>query len=91
MARHQKLQHQGFDGSTPGERATAAGYAWRAIAENIAAGPTTASEVVQMWLDSPGHCANIMSPSYTELGLAFAEDRETQSGVYWAQEFGRPR
>ena len=91
MARHQKLQHEGFDGSTPGERATAAGYAWRAIAENIAAGPTTASEVVQMWLDSPGHCANIMSPSYTELGLAFAEDRETQSGVYWAQEFGRSR
>jgi uncharacterized protein YkwD len=91
MARHRRLEHEGLDGSTPGDRARTAGYAWRAVAENIAAGPTTATEVVQMWLDSPGHCANIMSPDYTEMGLAFAEDRETQSGVYWAQAFGRPR
>lgn len=91
MAEHRKLQHEGFDGSTPGDRARAAGYAWRAVGENVAAGPTTAADVVTMWLKSPGHCANIMSPDYTEMGLAFAERRDRESGVYWAQSFGRPR
>ncbi|MET0983931.1 MAG: CAP domain-containing protein [Steroidobacteraceae bacterium] len=91
MAQHRKLQHEGFDGSTPAQRATAAGYSWRNVGENIAAGPATAGEVVAMWLKSPGHCANIMSPEFTQMGLAFAEDRKRESGVYWAQEFGRPR
>jgi uncharacterized protein YkwD len=91
MAKHRKLQHEGFDGSTPGERARAAGYAWRAVGENIAAGPTTAKSVVRLWLDSPGHCANLMSADYTEMGIAFAVDRQQASGVYWAQTLGRPR
>lgn len=91
MARHRRLQHEGSDGSTPAQRATVAGYSWHNIGENIAAGPTTAADVVAMWLESPGHCANIMSPAFTQMGLAFAEDRKGESGVYWAQEFGRPK
>lgn len=91
MAQQRKLQHEGIDGSTPAQRAAAAGYAWHAVGENIAAGPTTAAAVVQLWLDSPGHCANLMSPEFTQMGLAFASDNEHGSGVYWAQEFGRPR
>ncbi|MET0661220.1 MAG: CAP domain-containing protein [Steroidobacteraceae bacterium] len=76
---------------TPAQRATSACFSWRNVGENIAAGPTTAPDVVTLWLKSPGHCANIMSPEFTHMGLAFAEDRKRQSGVYWAQEFGRPR
>jgi uncharacterized protein YkwD len=91
MAQHRKLQHEGFDGSTPASRASAAGYAWRAVGENIAAGPVSAAEVVQMWLDSPGHCGNLMNRNFAEMGLAYAEEEQRETGVYWVQAFGRRR
>lgn len=89
MAAHEFLEHKGSDGSTPAERATRAGYQWRNIAENIAAGATTAESVMQGWLESPGHCANIMSPQYTEMGVSYVTDPDSQAGIYWAQVFGR--
>ena len=47
-------------------------YKWSAIGENIAAGTftNTAQKVVQQWLDSDGHCANLMSDFFTEVGMA---------------------
>jgi len=67
MARYSYFSHSGRDGSHVAERASHAGYPWRAIAENIAAGQMQADAAVQGWLNSPGHCANIMSPTYTEM------------------------
>jgi len=91
MARHNHFQHQGTDGSSPGERATRAGYRWSTVAENIAAGITTAEAVVKGWVESPGHCANIMGPQFTEMGVAYVTDLNSRDRIYWAQEFGRPR
>jgi uncharacterized protein YkwD len=91
MARHNMLEHTGSDGSRPDERVTRAGYKWRATGENIASGPTTPEEVMQGWLASPGHCENIMSPRFTEMGIAWVVDPKSQSGVYWAQAFGARR
>lgn len=91
MAAHDHFEHAGTNGSTPSQRATAAGYKWRNIAENIAAGPATADVAVDGWLDSPGHCANIMGAQYAEMGVAYAVNAKSQAGIYWAQEFGRPR
>lgn len=91
MARHSKLTHQGTDGSTPAERVTRERYAWRLVGENVASGPTTAEEVVQGWLDSPGHCANIMSERFTEMGIAWTVDAKSESGVYWSQVFATPK
>ena len=91
MATHSYFSHDGRDGSVPAQRATRAGYVWRATAENIAGGQTTAEAAVQGWIDSPPHCANLMGPQYTEMGVAFAVDSRSKLGIYWTQMFGTPR
>ncbi len=90
MARHGSLSHAGSDGSTPAERATRAGYRWKLVGENIAAGQPTPEQVVAEWLESPGHCSNIMDPAYAEMGVAFAYDARSEKGIYWSQVFGTP-
>jgi uncharacterized protein YkwD len=91
MAKHDHFEHRGTDGSSPADRAARAGYRWRHIAENIAAGAPTARDVVQGWLDSPGHCANIMGAQYREMGLAYAVNQKSRTGIYWAQTFATAR
>jgi uncharacterized protein YkwD len=91
MATHNYFSHDGRDGSKPSGRATRAGYVWRAVGENIAAGQGTADAVVQGWIDSPPHCANLMSDKFTEMGVAYAVNPNSQMGIYWAQVFGTPR
>lgn len=91
MAAGSYLEHEGRDGSSPAQRASRAGYHWRSMGENIAMGQTTPSQVVQAWLKSPEHCANIMEPSFVHMGVAFAVNQGSEGGIYWAQEFGRPR
>jgi uncharacterized protein YkwD len=54
-------------------------------------GQTTPEQVVQAWLKSPEHCANIMEPAFVHMGVAFAVNQTSEGGIYWAQEFGRPR
>ena len=91
MARHGYLEHHGRDGSGPADRVSRAGYRWRSVGENIASGQTTAEQVVQEWLLSPVHCANLMSPSFVEMGLAYAVNGNSAAGIYWVQQLGRPR
>jgi uncharacterized protein YkwD len=74
------LSHTGLNGSTAGERIAAAGYAWKAYGENIAKGYSNEQTVMDGWLKSEGHCKNIMSPSFREMGVA-------RIGSYWTQEF----
>lgn len=88
MARYNYFSHTGRDGSNVDGRATRAGYPWRAIGENIAAGQMTPDTVVRGWIDSPGHCANIMSPAFSEMGAAFVVNNQSSQGIYWAQVFG---
>jgi uncharacterized protein YkwD len=91
MAKHDMLEHEGTDGSTPATRVTRQGYTWRTVGENIASGPTSADEVMEGWLDSPGHCANLMNPRFTEMGIGFVVDPRSESGVYWSQVFATPK
>lgn len=91
MASHGRLSHAGSDGSTHAERATRAGYPWRVVGENIAAGQPNAEQVVAGWLKSAGHCANLMDPDFSEMGIAFATAPQDGKGIYWAQMFGTPR
>jgi uncharacterized protein YkwD len=91
MARNSHFEHHGTDGSTPAERVTRVGYRWRNVAENIAAGAPTAAAVVEGWLKSPGHCANIMGAEYREMGIAYALNSKSQAGIYWAQTFATAR
>jgi uncharacterized protein YkwD len=90
MAERGNMSHTGGDGSTPAQRVTRAGYSWSAVGENIAAGQRDADSVVKSWLGSPGHCANLMSPDYTETASGFATNASSQAGIYWAQVFAAP-
>jgi uncharacterized protein YkwD len=92
MAGGHYFSHEEKDGSQPADRATRAGYPWRLVGENIASGNRTPQEAVQAWLDSPGHCANIMNPGFTEMGAAYAIDPQNENHTpYWTQVFARPR
>jgi uncharacterized protein YkwD len=88
MANNNYFSHTGLNGSSPGDRITAAGYSWSSYGENIAAGASSVSQVMQMWLDSPGHCANIMGGNFTNLGAARFSNPASTYNVYWTQVFG---
>ena len=90
MARFGYMSHTGRDASTPAQRLTRSGYRWIEMGENLASGVMSADEVVNGWLHSPEHCANLMNRLYREMGVAFAFSPENNAGVYWAMEFGTP-
>ncbi|WP_175084778.1 CAP domain-containing protein [Candidatus Frankia nodulisporulans] len=86
MARRGFFAHTSPDGRTVSDRVTALGYRYSRVAENIAAGQTSAEEVVAGWMDSPGHRANILLPQLREIGVGYAVGGE--HGTYWTQVFG---
>ncbi|WP_205168031.1 SafA/ExsA family spore coat assembly protein [Bacillus pakistanensis] len=61
------------------------GISYQAAGENIAAGQRTPQEVVQAWMNSEGHRKNIMSPTFTEIGVGYAKGGSY--GHYWTQMF----
>jgi uncharacterized protein YkwD len=89
MANHDYFDHTGRDGNRVMQRATARGYVWRAIGENIAGGDGSVVRVMDGWLRSPGHCTNIMNPEYTEIAVACVEREGTRWGTYWTMVLGR--
>ncbi len=86
MARWEYMDHTGRDGSTPWERAERAGYP-AAMSENIAMGYPTAQAVVDAWMNSPGHRANILNCSARAIGVGVASSSDGTR--YWTQMFGR--
>lgn len=85
------LTHTGAGNSTVGDRVTAAGYVWSGVGENVAVGYATIEAVMQGWLASPGHCANIMNPGFTVVAVALAADSGAgASGQYWTMDLARP-
>ena len=92
MATLRFFNHQGKDGMEVADRVSQAGYRYRRVGENIAVGQESSDEVVAGWLESPGHCANIMHPAFTEMGAGYAINSTGESPrVYWTQVFGTPR
>ena len=92
MAQQDFFSHTGADGSSFSQRNQEVGYVSNTGAENIAAGDTTPESVVQSWIDSPGHNANMLNPDMTELGVGYFY-LENDPGVedlnhYWTQVFG---
>ncbi|MGW1784048.1 CAP domain-containing protein [Streptomyces sp. NPDC002143] len=86
MAARAFYSHTSPEGSQPWDRAAAAGSTRRTIGENIACGQRSAAEVVDGWMNSPGHRANILKPAFTHIGVGFAGGGP--SGTYWTQLFG---
>lgn len=94
MALNDYFGHAGSNGSTSGQRVLATGYEYRVTAENIAAGHATPEAVVQGWMDSPGHRANILNPYVQNIGVGY-HFLPNDTGVsnyysYWTQVFGMP-
>lgn len=76
-------------GSSFKERIENNGYKrWKNIAENIALGAATIDEAMDQWLGSDRHCANIMNPEFTDVGMARVKKDGTQQIYYWTQNFG---
>lgn len=95
MALNDFFSHTGSDGSAPWDRIEAAGYQWREAGENIAAGYSTPQDVMDGWMDSEGHRANILRCSYQEIGVGYVFLEQDPGSInyrhYWTQVFARPR
>ncbi len=93
MAKKDYFSHTGPDGVGIQQRVSSRGYVWRAVGENIAAGQESIAAVVEGWLESPGHCRNIMKDTFTEMGMAKAkaEDSGSTYPSYWTQVLAKPR
>jgi uncharacterized protein YkwD len=76
------FEHNSPDGTTPDERAAAAGYADLG-GENIAYGQRSAAEVMNDWMNSPDHRKNILNCEFTTVGVGL-----DSRGMYWTQDFG---
>ncbi|MFE0703612.1 CAP domain-containing protein [Streptomyces sp. NPDC058872] len=84
MAARNFFDHPDPDGDGSGERVTAAGYPWSTYGENIAKGQSTPEQVMESWMNSPGHRANILNCAFKEIGVGIHDD----GGPYWTKVFG---
>ncbi|MFD9515972.1 sigma-70 family RNA polymerase sigma factor [Streptomyces sp. NPDC059979] len=85
MAARDFFSHTSPDGTDPGQRTTAAGYRWSTYGENIARGQQTAQSVMDSWMKSPGHRANILNCSFKDIGVGI---HQGSGGPWWTQNFG---
>jgi uncharacterized protein YkwD len=90
MASNDFFDHTGSDGRTTFQRMQDAGYRFRRAAENVAAGTFSAADTVALWMNSPGHRANILNCELREIGVGYIEDHgdKLNYGSYWTQDFG---
>ena len=92
MAARNYFDHTSRDGRTFSQRIDATGYAWSAAGENIAAGYPSVDAVMDGWTQSAGHCANLMSQNFTEIGVACVPGTSaTTYNNYWTMDLARPR
>ncbi|EGZ19784.1 hypothetical protein PHYSODRAFT_389990, partial [Phytophthora sojae] len=88
MADHDYMAHGGTDGSTMEKRVTDTGYAWDRAGENVAAGQEGVDAVMDAWMRSPEHRANILG-DYNMLGASYAFNGRGTYQHYWTQDFGK--
>ncbi|MDD6308192.1 MAG: stalk domain-containing protein [Clostridia bacterium] len=85
MANRNYFSHTTPEGLSPFDRMEKMGVTYRTAGENIAAGMRTPEDVMEQWMNSPGHYANIMNANYKRLGVGIAKGGSY--GVYWTQNF----
>lgn len=82
MAKNNYFSHTSPTYGSPFDQMKAAGISYRSAGENIAQGQQTPEQVVQAWMNSEGHRANILNSSFTHIGVGYVAD-----GNYWTQQF----
>jgi uncharacterized protein YkwD len=86
------FSHTSADGRTLSDRINATGYNWRFIGENIAAGQSSVNTVMDGWIASEGHCANLMQPQFKEMGVSCVPGTAaSRYRTYWTMNLGEPR
>ena len=94
MASKDFFSHTGANGSSPFERIEDTGYDYSTAGENIAVGQQTPQMVVDSWMGSSGHRANILNPDFTEIGIGYEYLANDTGSVnynhYWTQDFATP-
>ncbi|WP_328996743.1 CAP domain-containing protein [Kribbella sp. NBC_01245] len=90
MANRKYFSHETPEGKTASRRMRDAGWSGRTYGENIAAGYPSAESVVDAWMESDGHRANILNCSFTVTGIGYDPGRvkEGYSPGSWVQDFG---
>ena len=88
MGQHAYFAHNSQDGRSPFDRMRAAGYSGGAMGENIAAGQPTAAAVMDAWMHSEGHRANILNCGFHAIGIGVATVSGSPYRIYWTQDFG---
>jgi serralysin len=92
MASGDFFSHTDPNGSSLVTRIERNNYQWTTAGENIAAGQSSAESVMQGWMNSSGHRANILNPNFTHLGVGYAYLANDSGSVnyqhYWTQVFG---
>jgi len=83
------FSHTSLDGRTVSDRITAAGYFYNTYGENIAAGQPNPENVIDAWMSSSGHRANILNPNFCDIGVGYAYLVDSPYRHYWTQDFGR--
>jgi uncharacterized protein YkwD len=92
MSANNYFSHDSLDGRTLRNRVDATGYLWSSLGENIAAGYPTVNAVVDGWVASPGHCANLMNPNFNQFGLACVPGTaSSRYNTYWTMDLARSR
>lgn len=86
MYRNNYFSHTNLKGNSIKQRIEASGYKLSgtraySVGENIAAGQRSIDRVMQSWIQSEGHCKNLMNPAFKDIGIA-------QDNYYWVQDFG---
>ena len=92
MFRQQYFEHESPDGKKPADIITAAGYEYLIVGENLALGNYENDQLlVEAWMNSPGHRANILDSKFREIGVAVGKGMYEGKEVWMAvQEFGSP-
>jgi uncharacterized protein YkwD len=91
MAAYGHFGHAGPAGGALDQRLRASGYPFRVAAENIASGQQSIDEVLGSWMNSEGHCTNIMNGALRDVGMACADGQPQDAGPYWTLMLGTPK
>jgi hypothetical protein len=89
MGAQDYFSHTSLDGRTVPDRITAAGYSYNTYGENIAGGQPTPEDVIDAWMSSSGHRANILNSNFCDIGVGYAYQAGSTYRHYWTQNFGR--
>ncbi len=90
MAQRNTVSHAGSDGSDVAARVGREGYNWSAVGENAAAGNATVAATLAQWMNSPGHCSNLMGANFREFAMAGVRLPGQGFEWYWIMVLATP-